>query len=531
MAQFTPEQAARLVGGSVSDIKPMANSQTASKVQPEKKGFLSRLGTGIAESFQKRDVASDTAFASDQNFGSQLLQSAGQAAGFIGDVGVETLKAGYQSLPQGVQDLTKATGVELLNTAPGQAGLNALKGGLETWNGFKESNPEVAKNLEAVVNIASVLPVVKATGMVGKGIVKAGEKGIDMAQTGLKAVPELAQTAKREVGAGLASIPKQMQTEFRPAVGTAVENIPKTKASIGQTFEKYVSSSEQHAVSVANKRPDAVFGDAANDTIPTLKSQMKAAAETKKIALGENGNKVIRGVDKFVESFANKIKNDLGIVYDQANGTFKDAPGRVSKIGLDAADNTMLKKVYEKVASLGANPTITKADDLIDSIQDILNKRSQLGAVKVNSRVEGLLNSTTGKLNTVVKKIGGESYTQANAQYKRINDAFQELNKELGKKGVSGASLMKKLFSPAKNEQTRRLFTEIKELTGIDLFQEATFAKFVMESSSDTAQKSLIQAITQSGGLGQTGMTGYLLKKGIDKLVNPIEKARKLINK
>lgn len=176
MSQLTPEQFAELAGGTTKDIKPVKpTSQTSS--QP--KGFLSRLGSGISEAFGQRGQNISQSLQADQGLGSKALQTVGQVAGGIGDIATETISAGAQSLPQGVQDVAKKTGVAILQTPIGKVGLDALQGGMESWERFKEADPETAKNIEAVLNIASILPA-------GKGVQMGAKAGKELIETGIE---------------------------------------------------------------------------------------------------------------------------------------------------------------------------------------------------------------------------------------------------------------------------------------------------------------------------------------------------------
>lgn len=194
MATFTPQQAANLAGGTIKDIKPISGPSTQPTPQP--KGFLSRLGSGISEAFGQRGKNISESFQTDQGIQSKAFQTVGQVAGGIGDIATETVKAGFQSLPQGVQDVTKSAGVAVLNTAPGKVAIDALQGGMETWERFKEADPETAKNVEAVLNIASILPIGKAGQLGAKGVVKAGETGLEIAGKTKGAVKKLVGTAE-----------------------------------------------------------------------------------------------------------------------------------------------------------------------------------------------------------------------------------------------------------------------------------------------------------------------------------------------
>ena len=120
--------------------------------------------------------------------------------------------------------------------------------------------------------------------------------------------------------------------------------------------------------------------------------------------------------------------------------------------------------------------------------------RGGVGAVPVNSEVEGILKSTIGKLNSQLKEIGGTKYSELNSQLSDLLDVRGTLNKGLGSDANRGAALMKQLFSPA-GTMPRKLFSRVKDLTGIDLVNEATIAKWAMENVGDVRQASLLKQV------------------------------------
>lgn len=113
------------------------------------------------------------------------LQSAGALAGGVSDVAGAVLKGSYRLLaPKVVRDAVHGVGQDILHSDLGQSGMEALHKGLEYWQDFAEKHPDAAKDIESVVDIASVIPNVKAgmaaaetVGTVGKAAV-ATAKGL-----------------------------------------------------------------------------------------------------------------------------------------------------------------------------------------------------------------------------------------------------------------------------------------------------------------------------------------------------------------
>jgi hypothetical protein len=136
-------------------------------------GFLS----GVKSSFQDRNQnvieARQKVDTGKQSLASGFLQSSGQVAGMVGDVGGEALKS-VGEITGVTENVIKPVGTAILNTTAGKKGLEAIQAGLESYSAFKEKNPEVAGDLEAVLNITSLIPAMKGTQIAGKGVLKAG---------------------------------------------------------------------------------------------------------------------------------------------------------------------------------------------------------------------------------------------------------------------------------------------------------------------------------------------------------------------
>jgi hypothetical protein len=123
-------------------------------------GDLMNRGKSIAETF-KQTAAGKISPAETG------IRTVGAVAGGVGDI-----------IDEAITPLLKPVLEPIFKTGAGQAALEAIRGGAEVYNKWKTSSPEatrVAKSLEGVVNIATLLPAYKA-GEVGVGAaIKTGE--------------------------------------------------------------------------------------------------------------------------------------------------------------------------------------------------------------------------------------------------------------------------------------------------------------------------------------------------------------------
>ena len=131
---------------------------------PENLGFLARIGEEMQE--REANVQEILRFGRE---GAQTpletgFQQAGQGAGFLGDVAGEALISAGRGISavtpepvrQFVGEQAQEIGSDIAESELFQAGINALQAGGEIYQGFKEANPRIARNLEALVNVGII---------------------------------------------------------------------------------------------------------------------------------------------------------------------------------------------------------------------------------------------------------------------------------------------------------------------------------------------------------------------------------------
>ena len=145
---------------------------------PQQQGFFSNVGADLSKRWK--------------NIGGQPLsrpegvyRDVGQVAGGIQDVVGEGLKSAYKTVvPQKAQEAVSKGTQAVLNTSLGKLGISALQKGVAYWNLFKKSYPEIAKDIEATVNIASLLPIGKGVKVVDEATGAGEAIGVATKKTG-----------------------------------------------------------------------------------------------------------------------------------------------------------------------------------------------------------------------------------------------------------------------------------------------------------------------------------------------------------
>lgn len=136
-------------GGDQSATPLISSSKQGGFISDVQSAFQRRLA-GAGESLQLRQQGK-------QGLLSDILQTTGQAAGLLGDVGFAGLKSGVKAVTPDV--LEKRVSEAVLTNPTVQAGMKVLAKGAEHYMKWRGKNPVLARNFEAVGNIAAIVPV------------------------------------------------------------------------------------------------------------------------------------------------------------------------------------------------------------------------------------------------------------------------------------------------------------------------------------------------------------------------------------
>lgn len=196
------------VKSAISKFRSQLPQAPIAPAAPERPGFFGR----IKQAFGRRQLKVGEAFEEDISGFEKGLRTAGQGAGLATDI----IGAGLRALGRGVKAITpdiieqpfKKVGVLYLQSPAGQASLNAIAGGIETYQKFKEEHPRVAENIESIVNIAALLPV----GRAAKPVVQQVERGL-LARAGTVLEKQALAKAEKIKGGFVRDLLRPIQTK------------------------------------------------------------------------------------------------------------------------------------------------------------------------------------------------------------------------------------------------------------------------------------------------------------------------------
>ncbi len=161
------------LGQKILDKYPQYQDMVSTTIEsPAKKGLVSDVKGAFGSAVSKAKESNTMRREGKQGLASNLLQNAGTIAHLGTDVAFDVAKAGAKTLVNAIPDNSgfkkqvasgaKFVGENILQTPAGQKGLELAGKGIEQYNTWKAANPIHARNLEAAVDIASILPPVKA---------------------------------------------------------------------------------------------------------------------------------------------------------------------------------------------------------------------------------------------------------------------------------------------------------------------------------------------------------------------------------
>lgn len=225
------------------------NTSGAESNQPKDDSLTGHLKTRM----QDASTALGNAASGKINPISGVLQTVGAGAGAIGD----TVSAGLGLIP-GVKQAENAVGGVLGKLAQTKTG-QAISGGV---NSFSQAHPELAGDIGAVGNIASVLPIGKVAGLAkdaaASGIAKAGGKGsLDATIEAVSPNLSSAAMAKKIAKQGVSKSP--ISGKIAPLSGANEHTIARVVADHVPNFDKLKTFAEK-----MNATRDAVTSMAEN---------------------------------------------------------------------------------------------------------------------------------------------------------------------------------------------------------------------------------------------------------------------------
>lgn len=330
-----------------------------------------------------------------------MLRVAGEAAGAVGDVGFEALKL---IAPKFVEDIAANAAGKIADTEIVQAAVSK-------YNDWQTAHPEAAQDLEAVFNIASLLPMEKAI----SGVAKVGGKTLGKVS---KITGEVIDDVKAIRIASASS-------KIDGLVGKVVQGTPgdiakakKALASIDitgiKTYGDLKTRIDDVIEAIANK-VDGIL-ESAGQNIGTLKPK-DLVTQTKV------GNKIVK--QNFVDDALNQL--------DELYTNIKDTPARakIAEIktrfkteGITLKEANDIAREYSR--EFGNKAFNNKTGEALTSVnaQAFENTRKGIKNVVREKLPDGTTKMLDERMGNLINtsRLVGKMETKVNALWQRAKD-------------------------------------------------------------------------------------------------------------
>lgn len=393
-------------------------------------GAFKRGWQGLKEDLNKRVDNTGKAVNTNQSGASKTLQVLGQGFGTIGDViGAGVTTAASAITPDEIEQPLKnkfTEGVKKIMET------QTAKSAMDKYGKFKEENPELAGNIEAVGNIADAFlnavgvgAGAKGAKIAGKSALEAGEKAIKetgeaVAKTAGKVVEKTAQGATKLGGGAdiaksgaswatglekntidqITKYPERftkeaMQKVDRDAVFNKVKTaIDKRLEQLSETGREYGIIREQGEPIMLSENP--VEKVLAKYGIGIKKGKLVMSAESTPLGAGD-----VRAIQSFMSQYLPKKGKEMSA---NAFMNARKALSNMSKFAEDKTDmaGTIAREIRKELDTVGKN-TITGLADLDKKFASeikLLNKAK--GAIydrsgNIKSNAMSVITNLTGK--------------------------------------------------------------------------------------------------------------------------------------
>ena len=392
-----------------NSVQPL-NPQERKAATAAKKagGFFQRLGEDLNK--RKQNVMSDAKEFSQGKISSQEYRArgAGQVAGgftdVVGNVVGTAAKAGFKALPQQRQEALKSDAAAIAQSKLGQAIGKTASSVASKYGQFRESNPRLAKDIEAVGNIASAVPIGFGTKQVGSQALKTAQYVGEETGTGVRRMltGSLENNVGKAVGMtgrmGLAdtekAIPRAVnafRTIAKNAKNTMVKDIDgiekvfePTKATFGETLQALKQTKDSlynQWTNMAKEAGEQGVSFGAQDFQKAIESLRKSTANSTTAWR----NKAETLIGDMTRNYADETPN--GVVFREVDPS--DIQKFIENINVDI--NPMSDKAGSEVSSLLSRTLREMMDKKIESTgpgyQALRNQYSDLKSVE-----NGLIN-------------------------------------------------------------------------------------------------------------------------------------------
>lgn len=356
----------------------------------------------------------------------QLLGNVG--AGYINDVGGAIIgsvaEGAYNALPSPIQSGIKATGKAIAESPVGQG----AKLVAEEYGKFEKENPVLGRNISALTNFATAVPVVQAGGMTAsKGLQKAGgaiEQSADAAKAakryeGVKNLVAPAETAKnvenalsknkvREVGLLRTRVIEP--DKFDKETIETIKNLP-VNPSRSSTYNQGIirdelkSEAKKLAENIGKYKMKAKdsfvssrLDEAKNNALENIYIIGDQSKEQTTNRIFDNAKRIINESDKTPLGLLNARKKfDKWVIDQRGKGVFDDTKETAVSTSLLEARKTINNMISEIVPEAGVKDSLKNQSNMYSALSNIDPKAAREAADSLQRTQRKFVTAQTAK--------------------------------------------------------------------------------------------------------------------------------------
>lgn len=471
-APAQPSQGDAYVSSRVSRLKAIRDEEEATKKAEEEKnkpGIFSRIGSDIKK---RAGDAYDTMSEAARGEISPLeagIRVVGQGVAIPGDIVGEGLKSAYDVA---VPDVAKPYIEKGVSKALQVAGVPEA---MNMYGDFSAAHPRAAKNIEAIANIASVIPEGKAAQVAGTAAKVGIGEGVEI--VGKK----LAQRAIEKVDDAAVG-------KFVKAVRPSVSNMSTEAAS-----KAYIGKAKRAINAIVENEPNITLVDDAGEAIATPQSLQhfsQAIDQTKKDVFKRYSAKAAAAGEQGAQVELSNVAKELRSMADNVVLQDKD-PGLVAKIAQKAdllekrgmytpeQAQEAIKMYNDSLEAFYKNPSYDSASTAAVDAMIANNLRSSLDNAVESMTGAGYqeLKNTYGALKSIEKDVSKRALVDARKNAKGLLD-FTDIATGAGAvnallsmnpaqmASAATAGVIKKLYKHLNdpNQIVKSLFKDIKNV-------------------------------------------------------------------
>lgn len=479
--QRTPSQPSGVESPAGSVLNEDQTEQTG-----EKQGFLSRMIEDVSEAFKNRTGRNAEILTSNDSPQSMLLQTTGQNLGFFGDVAgsaiVNTLSAVTPDF------IEKPAGEKISELIASGMNSDVAKQTIAAWEDFKSQNPEAARNIEALGDIASFAAIGYGAGRgasavkegsgtiakkTGSALEKSGEAGIvaeraSFAQDLVSPVQDkktrIAQVGRtKEVGVGpfKRSVVEPTAAERRAAEEVAAINGVSPSNTIQQNFNIIQDEVSRQADELVTALTNRDFIVPKREVVSRLDEAAKGLSESPLIVgdAEKMAQRLLEGAKRFINEnkgtgtgVLNARKQYDAWVLKQKPKVFDAQSDSAFTVANREVRRVMNDLLEEKAPDVGVKESFRRQSALLQAMDNIAPKAADEAKTAVGRAVQGLAEKVGAK-NKIVQAILATGVVGGGGAIA----AFLPSVAATGAVGLGAYAGIKKLLSPEVRKGLGRL--------------------------------------------------------------------------